>query len=103
MRKLCLRKNLMYEFIRLLAIPYRTMRGVSRCLGRVSRCCSSPNMSSSLRIELVPCLRDNYAYIVHDEDTGTVGVVDPSEAAPIIDVLDRRKWNLNYILNTPSL
>ncbi|CAA2959841.1 probable hydroxyacylglutathione hydrolase 2, chloroplastic [Olea europaea subsp. europaea] len=100
MRQLCLRKNLLFEFLRFLPIPYPTMRGVSRCLRRVSRCCSITNMSSRLHIELVPCLRDNYVYILHDEDTGTVGLVDPSEAAPVIDVLDRRKWNLNYILNT---
>lgn len=48
----------------------------------------------------VPCLRDNYAYLLHDMDTGTVGVVDPSEAVPVIEVLDRTKRNLNYILNT---
>ena len=30
----------------------------------------------------VPCLRDNYAYLLHDVDTGTVGVVDPSKAVP---------------------
>lgn len=33
-------------------------------------------------------------------DTGTVGVVDPSEAVPVIDALNRKNWNLNYILNT---
>lgn len=33
-------------------------------------------------------------------DTGTVGVVDPSESVPIIDALKRKNWNLNYILNT---
>jgi len=48
----------------------------------------------------VPCLKDNYAYILHDEDTGTVGVVDPSEAEPIIDSLKRSGRNLTYILNT---
>lgn len=48
----------------------------------------------------VPCLRDNYAYILHDVDTGTVGVVDPSEAMPIIDALEKRNQNLTYILNT---
>ncbi|URD96008.1 hydroxyacylglutathione hydrolase 2 [Musa troglodytarum] len=31
---------------------------------------------------------------------GTVGVVDPSEAAPVINVLERRNQNLTYILNT---
>lgn len=48
----------------------------------------------------VPCLRDNYAYLLHDVDTGTVGVVDPSEAVPIIDALRRKNRNLTYILNT---
>ncbi|MBA0779894.1 hypothetical protein Gotri_004076, partial [Gossypium trilobum] len=48
----------------------------------------------------VSCLGDNYAYLLHDVDTGTVGVVDPSEAVPIIDALSRRNWNLTYILNT---
>ncbi|RZS18958.1 hypothetical protein BHM03_00051291 [Ensete ventricosum] len=49
---------------------------------------------------VVPCLQDNYAYLLHDIDTGTVGVVDPSEAAPVINVLERRNQNLTYILNT---
>jgi hydroxyacylglutathione hydrolase len=48
----------------------------------------------------VPCLRDNYAYLLHDEDTGTVGVVDPSEAVPVIEALSRKNINLTYILNT---
>lgn len=48
----------------------------------------------------VPCLNDNYAYILHDEDTGTVGVVDPSEAEPVIEALQRSGRYLTYILNT---
>lgn len=48
----------------------------------------------------VPCLRDNYAYLLHDVDTGTVGVVDPSEAVPVIDALSKKNRNLTYILNT---
>lgn len=48
----------------------------------------------------VPCNKDNYAYLLHDEDTGTVGVVDPSEAKPVIEALSRKNWNLTYILNT---
>jgi len=48
----------------------------------------------------VPCLKDNYAYLLHDVDTGTVGVIDPSEAAPVIDALSRKNRNLTYILNT---
>lgn len=48
----------------------------------------------------VPCLQDNYAYILHDSDTGTVGVVDPSEAGPVINALQKKNQNLTYILNT---
>ncbi|KAF7805336.1 putative hydroxyacylglutathione hydrolase 2, chloroplastic isoform X1 [Senna tora] len=109
-RQLCLRKGLLYGFMRLFSIPLKTIRGASRSL-RVGQFCSVVNMSSSLQIELVsrslrlinfqvPCLRDNYAYLLHDVDTGTVGVVDPSEAVPIIDALSRKNRNLTYILNT---
>ncbi|XWS09356.1 hypothetical protein CRYUN_Cryun40dG0078200 [Craigia yunnanensis] len=99
MRQLCIRKGLVYGFMRLLSTPFKTLRGASRSL-RVAEFCSVSNISSSLQIELVPCLRDNYAYLLHDVDTGTVGVVDPSEAVPIIDALSRKNRNLTYILNT---
>lgn len=99
-RQLCFRKGILYGFMRLFSTPYKTLRGgASRSL-RVARFCSVANMSSSLQIELVPCLSDNYAYILHDIDTGTVGVVDPSEATPVIDALSKKNRNLNYILNT---
>ena len=58
------------------------------------------NLSLTVLFFQVPCLRDNYAYLLHDVDTGTVGVVDPSEAVPIIDALSRKNRNLTYILNT---
>ncbi|CAA2988597.1 probable hydroxyacylglutathione hydrolase 2, chloroplastic [Olea europaea subsp. europaea] len=100
MRQLCLRKTLVYGFVRLLSMPFKTLQGVSQTIGGVSNFCSITNMSSTLQIELVPCLKDKYAYLLHDMDTGTVGVVDPSEAVPVIDVLNRKNWNLTYILNT---
>lgn len=48
----------------------------------------------------VPCLKDNYAYLLHDVDTGTVGIVDPSESLAVIEALSRNNRNLTYILNT---
>ncbi len=48
----------------------------------------------------IPCLTDNYAYIIEDNNSNFVGVVDPSEALPIIDYLKKKKLKLNYILNT---
>ncbi|CAK8575799.1 unnamed protein product [Lathyrus sativus] len=98
-RQICFRKGLLYGFSRVFSIPMKTLRGASRSL-RVDQFCSVVNISSSLMIEVVPCLRDNYAYLLYDVDTGTVGVVDPSEAAPIIDALTKKNLNLTYILNT---
>ncbi|XP_066374258.1 hydroxyacylglutathione hydrolase 1, mitochondrial-like [Miscanthus floridulus] len=92
-------KPLLYGIGTLLVMPLRTLYGVGRVFGAGRFLCNMTSVLSSLQIELVPCLRDNYAYILHDVDTGTVGVVDPSEAMPIINTLERRNQNLTYILN----
>lgn len=55
---------------------------------------------ADLEIELVPCLTDNYAYLIHDTDTGATGIVDPSEAEPVLQALARRGLALTHILNT---
>ena len=48
----------------------------------------------------IPCLNDNYAYILHDNYSKIIGVVDPSESLPIISFLNQNKLKLNFILNT---
>ncbi|HEY6579201.1 MAG TPA: hydroxyacylglutathione hydrolase [Rhizomicrobium sp.] len=53
-----------------------------------------------LEIELVPCLRDNYAYLVRDAAESFCAVVDPSEAAPVRSALQARGWRPTHILNT---
>lgn len=53
-----------------------------------------------LEIVIVPCLRDNYAYLLRDEATGRVGLVDAPEAEPIRRALDDRGWTLDLILIT---
>ena len=30
-------------------------------------------------VEIIPCLSDNYSYLIHEKETGTVSIVDPSE------------------------
>ena len=37
-----------------------------------------------LEILTIPCLTDNYAYAVHDADSGETAVVDIPEAAPVL-------------------
>ena len=50
-------------------------------------------------VEIIPCLQDNYSYLIIDENNNAC-VVDPSEAKPVIDLVERKKINLKYILNT---
>jgi hydroxyacylglutathione hydrolase len=53
-----------------------------------------------LEIVTVPCLSDNYAYLIRDAATGTVGLVDAPEAAQIEAALRERGWKLDFILIT---
>ena len=53
-----------------------------------------------MQIIPIPCLTDNYACIISDRNSKTIGVVDPSEARPIISFLNQKNLKLNYILNT---
>jgi hydroxyacylglutathione hydrolase len=55
-------------------------------------------MQNDIQIEIVPCLSDNYAYLVKSADH--CAVVDPSEAAPVKRALDRLGWRPAFILNT---
>jgi hydroxyacylglutathione hydrolase len=52
----------------------------------------------TIQIEIVPCLSDNYAYLVKSGDV--CSVVDPSEPGPVRAALARRGWKLTHILNT---
>lgn len=51
---------------------------------------------SDLRITLVPCLKDNYAYLLQSGDL--TAVIDPSEALPVEQAL--KGTQLTHILNT---
>jgi hydroxyacylglutathione hydrolase len=55
-------------------------------------------MPPKVEIEIVPCLSDNYAYLV--KSGGLCAVVDPSEAAPVRAALTKKGWKLTHILNT---
>jgi hydroxyacylglutathione hydrolase len=55
---------------------------------------------AKLNIGLIPCLTDNYAYLVYDADEGVCAVVDPSEPDPVRMALAHRGLRLTHILNT---
>ena len=53
-----------------------------------------------MKIEIISCLQDNYSYLIIDEVKKNACVVDPSESAPIINLIEKNNINLKYILNT---
>ncbi len=55
---------------------------------------------SHLDVRSVFCLGSNYVYLIRDNQTGTTGVVDPAESAPVQAELDRLGWRLDHILLT---
>ncbi|MCY3726979.1 MAG: hydroxyacylglutathione hydrolase [Rhodobacteraceae bacterium] len=54
----------------------------------------------TISIKTIPCLSDNYAYLIHNEKIGETALVDAPEANPIIAEIDSSEWNLDYILLT---
>jgi hydroxyacylglutathione hydrolase len=52
----------------------------------------------TLEVAVIPCLTDNYAYLVKAGDQ--CAVVDPSEPGPVAAALKARGWKLTHILNT---
>jgi len=53
-----------------------------------------------MKIQIIPCLQDNYSYLIIDEESKIACVVDPSEADPIIKYLENTQIKLKFILNT---
>ncbi len=52
-----------------------------------------------MKIEIISCLSDNYSYLIHDEESNTVAIIDPSEFKPCDKII--KKYNkLDFILNT---
>ncbi|WP_135449511.1 MULTISPECIES: hydroxyacylglutathione hydrolase [Tabrizicola] len=48
----------------------------------------------------IPCLSDNYAWLIHDPASGRTAVVDAPEAGPILAALEAHQWRLTDILIT---
>lgn len=57
-------------------------------------------MPSKLTLVTIPCLRDNYAYLIHNEASGETALIDAPEAPPILAALAARQWSLSTILIT---
>ena len=53
-----------------------------------------------MKVKIIPCLKDNYSYLIIDDKSNSSCVIDPSEATPIIEYLEKNNIKLNFILNT---
>ncbi|WP_368184873.1 hydroxyacylglutathione hydrolase [Aestuariibius sp. HNIBRBA575] len=53
-----------------------------------------------LTLLTIPCLSDNYAFLVHNDATGETALVDAPESEPILAALADRNWTLTDILLT---
>ncbi len=51
-------------------------------------------------IKQIPCLSDNYGYLVHDADSGETVSIDSPDASAILAALDEEGWTLSQIWNT---
>ena len=53
-----------------------------------------------MNIEIIPCLNDNYSYLIYDNQSNTVAIIDPSEFAPCDEIIGKKYKKLDYIMNT---
>ena len=53
-----------------------------------------------MKVEIIKCLQDNYSYLLINEKNQNACVIDPSEAKPIIDFVEKKNISLKFILNT---
>jgi len=54
----------------------------------------------TLELDTIPCLADNYAFLVHDRKSGATALFDAPEAWPIQRALQEHGWTLTHIFLT---
>ncbi len=61
---------------------------------------SLASVTTTMEVIQVPCLDDNYGYIIHNKSTGHTAVVDTPDAGPYQNEIAQRGWKLTHIFNT---
>ncbi len=51
-------------------------------------------------VRQIPILSDNYCYLLRDEKTGAVAVIDPGVAEPVLNEAKRLNWQITDIILT---
>ena len=52
-----------------------------------------------MKVEIIPCLSDNFSYLIQDKESDKVSIVDPAEYKACDNVIKKYK-KLDFILNT---
>ena len=52
------------------------------------------------QVEIIKALSDNYIYVLHNPINKQTAVIDPGEAQPVIELLEKKCWKLSHIFNT---
>ncbi|KAF2549470.1 hypothetical protein F2Q70_00023658 [Brassica cretica] len=53
-----------------------------------------------MKISHVPCLEDNYSYLIIDESTGDAAVVDPVDPEKVIQSAEQHSAKIKFVLTT---
>lgn len=54
----------------------------------------------TIEVVQIPCLNDNYGYLIHESGSGLTATIDTPEVEPINAALGLRGWRLTHIFNT---
>ena len=54
-----------------------------------------------IEVHQLPSRKDNYAYVIREHASGLVAAIDTPDAKPIMAFLEGKRWNLDFIFNTP--
>ena len=54
----------------------------------------------TISVEIINQLDDNYSYLISNNESSSGIIIDPAEPGPIMDILNKKKLNLDYIFIT---
>jgi hydroxyacylglutathione hydrolase len=54
----------------------------------------------TVTVTAIPMLTDNYSWLIKDQSSGKLGIIDPAEAAPAITAIDAAGGHLDFIFLT---
>ena len=54
----------------------------------------------TISVKIINQLNDNYSYLISSNENNSGIIIDPAESNKILDVLKKKKLNLNYIFIT---